>query len=266
MESARLFSGEFLTDSKFEVPIRVNDLINPSRSMQIRFQEIGGALETACSASLTDNALYNPTSSTKYNLKPFSIAYECLEKCWTDGIYLPQIFNRFLKLSLQIYSRLASWIDAAILADNWPKVTVPNQRSRVDFLVVLYIDINQTINESNNISAEIVDKMPVHLRAEHDIVEQCIKESRQIFAKRLTQIEEQWNKEMLRQTAAWTKQVADIPRLYRKTNREAPTKPCNYVDQILKPAKSFIEAYSTKIAPDTVQRCLVYVFSQLNKQ
>lgn len=87
-----------------------------------------------------------------------------------------------------------------------------------------------------------------------------------MFTKRLTQIEEQWNIEMLKQTTAWTKQVADIPRLYRKTNREAPTKPCNYVEQILKPAKSFTETYSPKIAADTIQRCLIHVFSQLNKQ
>lgn len=206
------------------------------------------------------------TANSKYNLKPFSVAHDCLEKCWTDGIYLEQIFNRFLKLSLQIYSRLASWIDEATSVNIWPKVMGPNQRSRVDFLVVLYIDIIQTVNECNDISREIVAKMPAHLRPEQDIVEKCMNESRQIFVKHLTHIEVQWNEEMLKQTDAWTKQVADIPRLYRKTNRDAPTKPCNYVEQILKPAKSFTELYSMKIAADTRQRCLIHVFSQLNKQ
>lgn len=223
-------------------------------------------METACSASLIDDAVYSAVATSGYNLKPFSVAHDCLKKCWTDGIYLSQIFNRFLKLSLQIHARLASWIDEAILANNWPKVKAPNQRSRVDFLVVLYIDIIQTVNECNGITRDIVAKMPAHLRPEHDIVEKCMTESLQMFAKHLTQIEVQWNAEMLKQTDAWTKQVADIPRLYRKTNREAPTKPCNYVEQILKPAKSFAKLYSTKIAADTRQRCLIHVFSQLNKQ
>lgn len=221
-------------------------------------------METVCNISVTDDALYN--ASSKYKLKSFSTAYDCLKKCWTDGIYLPQIFSRFLKLSLQIYSRLALWTDVAILADDWPKVTAPNQRSRVNFLVDLYIDIIQTVNESDNICSEIFVKMPVHLKTEHDIIVQCMNESRQLFTARLTQIEEQWNKEMLAKTTAWTKQVADIPRLYRKTNREPPTKPCNYVEQILKPAKLFTEMYSTKIAADTIRRCLIHVFSQLNKQ
>lgn len=223
-------------------------------------------METACSASLIDETLYNATATSKYNLKPFSVAHDCLKKCWADGIYLAQIFNRFLKLSLQINSRLASWIDEAVSGNSWPKVMGPNQCSRVDFLVVLYIDIIQTINECNDISRDIVAKMPAHLKPEHDIVEKCVNESRQMFVKYLTRIELQWNEEMLKQTDAWTKQVADIPRLYRKTNREAPTKPCNYVEQILKPAKTFTELYSMKIAADTRQRCLIHVFSQLNKQ
>lgn len=37
------------------------------------------------------------------------------------------------------------------------------------------------------------------------------------------------------------KQVSDIPRLYRKTNRSIPTKPCNYIDVIGKSLKEFSE-------------------------
>lgn len=224
-------------------------------------------MEITCSKSLIDIATSESTatgSNSKFRLKPFAIGYECVRKCWATGVYLPQLFNRFLKFSLQLYSRLASWIDTAILADNWPK-TNP-QRSRVDFLVHLYTDIIETISESTTIAREIVDKMPIHLCNEHDVIEQCMNETRQMLAKRLNQIEDQWNREMLKQTSGWVKQVADIPRLYRKTNREAPTKPCNYVELILKPAKSFKEMYATKISDDTIRRCLIHVLSQLNKQ
>lgn len=37
------------------------------------------------------------------------------------------------------------------------------------------------------------------------------------------------------------KQVSDIPRLYRKTNRSVPTKPCAYIDVITKALQEFNE-------------------------
>lgn len=35
------------------------------------------------------------------------------------------------------------------------------------------------------------------------------------------------------------KQVSDIPRLYRKTNRSVPTKPCVYIDVVMKTLDEF---------------------------
>lgn len=97
-------------------------------------------------------------------------------------------------------------------------------------------------------------------------IEKCLDESRKMLTERLTQIEQQWSAEILAQTAGWTKQVADIPRLYRKTNRDAPTKPCNYVEQIVKPAKSFHAKNVSKIALPTIQQCMITSFSHLSRQ
>lgn len=140
------------------------------------------------------------------------------------------------------------------------------QFNRVDFLVILYLDTIKLIEKIPNIFNNIVDRVPTHLSKEHVLIEKCLNESRQMLEQRLTKIEEQWNKEMLNQTVGWAKQVADIPRLYRKTNRDAPSKPCNYVEQILKPAKTFCDKYKMKIASETIQQCLIYVFSHLNRQ
>lgn len=35
------------------------------------------------------------------------------------------------------------------------------------------------------------------------------------------------------------KQVSDIPRLYRKTNRNIPSKPCSYVDNVARTLEEF---------------------------
>lgn len=99
-----------------------------------------------------------------------------------------------------------------------------------------------------------------------NLIEKCFDESRAMLTDRLKLIEGKWSEEIIAQTAGWTKQVGDIPRLYRKTNRDAPTKPCNYVEQILKPAKSFHTKNAGKIAQDTIMKCITLSFSHLNRQ
>lgn len=98
------------------------------------------------------------------------------------------------------------------------------------------------------------------------LIEKCFNETRNMLTERLKIIEKQWSDEIIAQTAGWTKQVGDIPRLYRKTNRDAPTKPCNYVEQILKPSKSFHTRNSDRIAPDIIKKCMLSSFSHLNRQ
>lgn len=43
------------------------------------------------------------------------------------------------------------------------------------------------------------------------------------------------------------KQVSDIPRLYRKTNRSIPTKPCTYIDVITRTIMEFNENASKRL-------------------
>lgn len=47
--------------------------------------------------------------------------------------------------------------------------------------------------------------------------------------------------ELIVHCVIYLKQVSDIPRLYRRTNREVPTKPCAYV----KNALSFLTTFRT---------------------
>lgn len=230
---------------------------------QIRFQEIGGALETACSEPINENTIVASSSSSEntFSLKPFVKADACIKKCWTNGIYLPQLFVRFFKFTLQILSRLSKWSQEAVETKN-----LPANLDRVDFMTLIYLDVTTLLAKISTIFDCIVEKIPVNMNTQLSLVEKCFDESRKMLMERLKFIEQQWSDVIIAQTAGWTKQVADIPRLYRKTNRDAPTKPCNYVEQILKPAKTFHTKNSSKIAADTVKQCMILTFSHLNRQ
>lgn len=143
---------------------------------------------------------------------------------------------------------------------------LPSNLDRVDFMTLIYLDVNNLIAKIPTTVECIKEKIPTNLKTQLNLVEKCFDESHRMLTERLKFIEKQWSNEIIAQTSGWTKQVADIPRLYRKTNREAPTKACNYVEQILKPNKSFYTKNAGKIATDILKQCMILSFSHLNKQ
>lgn len=218
-------------------------------------------MESACSESINEHTVVTSTAESGFSLKPFVKGDACIKKCWTTGVYLPQLFARFFKFTLQILSRLSKWSEEAIATKNLP----PNL-DRVDFMTMIYLDVNTLIGKISSIFDCIVEKIPVNMNTQLSFIEKCFDESQNLLTERLKLIEQQWSNEIIAQTSGWTKQVGDIPRLYRKTNREAPTKPCNYVEQILKPAKSFYTKNSNRISSDTIRQCMILSFSHLNRQ
>lgn len=218
-------------------------------------------MESACSEAINEHTIIVSTTESGFSLKPFVKGDACIKKCWTTGVYLPQLFARFFKFTLQILSRLSKWSEEATATKN-----LPSNLDRVDFMTMIYLDVNILIGKISSIFDCIVEKIPVNMNTQLSLIEKCFDESRKMLTERLKLIEKQWSDEIIAQTAGWTKQVGDIPRLYRKTNRDAPTKPCNYVEQILKPAKSFYTKNINRIASDTIKQCMILSFSHLNRQ
>lgn len=218
-------------------------------------------MESACSEAIGDSTVISASSESDFSLKPFVKGYDCIKKCWSNGVYLPQLFVRFFKFTLQILSRLNKWSEDAVASKN-----LPTNLDRVEFMTLIYLDVKTLTTKLSGIFDCIVEKMPSNLNIHLSLVEKCFDESRRLLSDRLKSIEKQWRDEIIAQTAGWTKQVADIPRLYRKTNRDAPTKPCNYVEQILKPNKSFHTKNSGRISSEVIKQCITLSFSHLNRQ
>lgn len=61
------------------------------------------------------------------------------------------------------------------------------------------------------------------------------------------------------------RQVNDLPRLYRKTNREVPTRCSGYVEQMLRPLKSFVSQHETQLGALVVEQILIEVCSNITK-
>nr|CAD7256483.1 unnamed protein product [Timema shepardi] len=175
---------------------------------QIR-QEIGGSLEATLSQGITKSLAERPS---EFHLLPTASAWECLLRCWADGVFLRELAHRFWKLSLQIIARYYTWIEEV-----WEEV--------------------DSIDESKQ---QLLSRLP--------IVTQFI--LGEVSSQSLSQL----------------RQVNDIPRLFRRTNRDIPTKPCPYVGAVLAPPLSFHKAYREVVGAPQLQRWLTLIFSAITQQ
>lgn len=219
-------------------------------------------METACSKPIskvvdTSAVLGQP------RLIPFTATIECIEKCWSDGVFLSQLFHRFWKLTLQCLARVTAWVDECTAISKWTNV---EEVPVIDFFVWLYMDVELMKNRLATILGNATAKLPTHL-AEHSVLlEQCFKDSRAALDDKRSTIRARIMKEILNNSALNIKQVSDIPRLYRKTNREIPSKPCGYVDQVIDPVRQFAAKYRNDIDAVVIGDILCNIFGSLNQQ
>ncbi|KAG4065092.1 hypothetical protein HA402_007489 [Bradysia odoriphaga] len=225
---------------------------------QIRFQEIGGKLESACSNSVT-KALVKPQNG--FRLLPFITGFQCIQSCWSEGIYIKQIFIRFYKLTLQIISRLSVWIDECIdIKDIDPEM------NRIEFYVSIHSDIDRMTNCLVEQAKTIIPLAPTEVAEHATTLRQNFLDSSKLLNERRDKIASRIVQEIAGRSVGNIKQVNDIPRLYRKTNRDIPSKPCGYVDQMLDPSRQFKQQYSGDVGEETCRQICRNLFSTLNVQ
>lgn len=226
---------------------------------QIRFQEIGALIESVCSKKL--NQLF-VTGDSSFKLQPFASTITSIQTSWSDGVYLPHLFSRFFKLTLQLMSRLSSWIDQVLESDKFEC----EEYTQTAFFMLMYIDVMNFIKEFPKIFELVVKKAPNQFQTQRQLLENCFNESHKSFSFRLTKIEKKVAQDLIANSSPYIKQVNDIPRLYRKTNREIPSKNCAYVDHTLAATKDFYEKYGQDVGIDRVLKFLVNVFTDLTEQ
>lgn len=82
-----------------------------------RFQEIAGALELSFAESISGTMLKSSLKARdvdSFQLWTTAKVWDCLTRCWKDGVFIHQLTHRFWKLSLQIIARFSVWIDEAL--------------------------------------------------------------------------------------------------------------------------------------------------------
>ncbi|XP_043798151.1 conserved oligomeric Golgi complex subunit 2 isoform X2 [Apis laboriosa] len=212
---------------------------------QIRFQEIANGIETILIEPISPTSIKGTLESlalqNEFSLYTTYIIWENLQKIWDNNIYLYQLFHKFWKFSLQICARYQTWIQTVLKED-----------------AEKFINILPSLLEISRI--KLKEETPTVLKLLKDSLDETIKNLKKIWP----DITKEIVNELLKQCVVHLKQVSDIPRLFRRTKRDIPTKSCAYIKNTLAFLINFHTDYK-KIIPDDVNYWLQLTLSSLTE-
>ncbi|KAG7197029.1 hypothetical protein KM043_017562 [Ampulex compressa] len=239
---------------------------------QIRFQEIAGTVERVLAEPISPNLIQaglDSLTEKSFSLLPTCVVWDNLHRIWADDVYLYQLFHRFWKFSLQMCSRYQTWCRDA-LNQVWSISNASNvlggqeHYNRLNFLIYLYVDIEKVIQMLPDFLQIVHSKLKMCRPAVFTLLKDTLGETSKHLVDILPQITEHIVSELLKECVQHLKQVNDIPRLFRRTKREIPSKPCAYVKNTLSFLNHFNLMYD-RVIPKHVNHWLELTLSSVTK-
>ncbi|XP_048387356.2 conserved oligomeric Golgi complex subunit 2 [Stegostoma tigrinum] len=251
---------------------------------QIRFKEIAGNLET----SMSDGLKEAPDGS-EFKLSVTHVLWQNLLKCWADHIYLPPLAHRFWKLTLQLLARYSKWIDELKIASpnkdldqDGVKASAASNNNLVNSLnesnedqgnglasdvkVVPSLSVNQLaylVSDLDKIQEqlpgllEIIKPRLVNIGfANFSLISEALADSQISVESKLPALGDRIVEELTEACFSYLKNASEVPRLYRRTNKEVPIKASLYVENALKPLHQLQSEYKTVVKEKRIEEWL----------
>ena len=210
---------------------------------QLCFKEIAGCLEQVFDKP-SGSKLQESTQSDKFKLRLFSTLWGCLHRCWDDNTLLLTLSHRHWKLTLQLLARIISWSRSP---GQIPDLSV-------DSLALLLHNFDLIIKEFPTFCYSVIKpKLSLLPRFDIDMLQDGIKWSQQQFSEVAPLLLEYIIAQVTQQCILPLDQAHSIPRLYRKTNKEQPSKSSSYVTNAIQPILNFTQTYNSLLQPERTQ-------------
>ncbi|XP_021198347.3 conserved oligomeric Golgi complex subunit 2 [Helicoverpa armigera] len=207
---------------------------------QIRFQEIAGSYEAVLQKSPTVE------HNNDFVLRETHKCWNAVHECWTEGVYIEALAHKFWKLTLQMLSRYATWANAyctqRIPSQKFEPTNV--NKNLIDNSINIYVDVQTLLRKLPQLLELVQTKIPIDNK---DLLGQSLRSSETVLEGTKEKVKECIVNELYDNFNVHLKQVSDIPRLYRKTNRSVPTKPCTYIDVVSNALNEFNQEASKKL-------------------
>lgn len=211
---------------------------------EIRYQKIAGDFET--SIFIDNNEFYAAKNDISCNLKPTLALWFAISQCFHSDVYLEQLADQFVKLSMLLLSRYLRWFEATL------KNSFSTNSSKEKFIMDSLIDLNivekflcPLILNPADVEAtifKIFDKNVVSL------IPNIIKSNKKSIDNIQDTLKSNLVKMKVDEMCSHLHRVGAIPRLYRRTNRSTPKEPSSYMIEAVKPVINFHSTFQHVIS------------------
>ncbi|KAM9702675.1 conserved oligomeric Golgi complex subunit 2 isoform 3-T3 [Dama dama] len=253
-----------------------------------RFREIAGSLE----AALTD-VLEDAPAGSSYRLLASHRTWSSLQRCWSDKMFLPLLAHRLWRLTLQILARYSIFVkelllrpisnesakdikkplvtgskDLSITQGNCedqasgPSETKPIVSISSTQLVYVVTDLDRLQEQLPELLETIKPKLEVMGFKNFSSISAALEDSQLSLSACVPALSEKITQDLSESCFSHLKSALEVPRLYRRTNKEVPVTASSYVDSALKPLYQLQSRHKDKLKQATIQQWLEAALSE----
>uniref|UniRef100_A0A8C7WCR0 Conserved oligomeric Golgi complex subunit 2 n=1 Tax=Oncorhynchus mykiss TaxID=8022 RepID=A0A8C7WCR0_ONCMY len=209
--------------------------------------------------------LYSSAGSC-YHLLVSQVLWNSLVRCWAEKVYLPPLSHRFWKLTLQLisrYSKFLTEVQPPTWEPNFPQTGQPKipptwkpNLSTTILMLVYIVSMDSLLLFSYCKSVDIVpfdclfDKcpsMPCVLSPE------ALEDSKASLSGCIPTLNSKMTRHLTERCFRFLKSASEVPRLYRRTNKEVPFRASAYMDNALRPLHQLLSDSKDMVKPSIAQ-------------
>ncbi|XP_015841886.2 conserved oligomeric Golgi complex subunit 2 isoform X3 [Peromyscus maniculatus bairdii] len=247
---------------------------------QIRFREVAGSLE----ASLTDG-LEDAPDGSPYCLLASHRTWSSLEKCWSDEMFLPLLAHRLWRLTLQILARFSVFVSELsvrpisnestketkkpLAGSKDPSEDQGSHPSEVQAasisstqLVYVVADLDRLQEWLPELLEIVKPKLEMIGFKNFSSISEALEDSQSSLSAHVPALSSRIVQDLSESCFSYLKSALEVPRLYRRTNKEVPSTASSYVDSALKPFYQLQRAHGNKVKAAVMQQWLQEALSE----
>uniref|UniRef100_A0A3Q0R5X4 Conserved oligomeric Golgi complex subunit 2 n=1 Tax=Amphilophus citrinellus TaxID=61819 RepID=A0A3Q0R5X4_AMPCI len=251
---------------------------------QLRYKEIAGRLENV----ISDGLVAAPAGSA-YHLQVSEVLWSCLVRCWSEGVYLSPLAHRFWKLTLQLYARYAKFLDEVLTKTPSPEVTkeptrpLPSSASSTSSrtsldeggsesgspaslstkqLVYIAADIQKLQEQITELSEMVRQRLEAIGFKNFSLVEDALADSKACLSSSIPALNTKMTQHLTERCCRFLKSASEVPRLYRRTNKDIPVHASAYMDNALRPLHQLLTDSTGLVTPHVAQEWLRVALSE----
>uniref|UniRef100_A0AAR2IVE1 Conserved oligomeric Golgi complex subunit 2 n=1 Tax=Pygocentrus nattereri TaxID=42514 RepID=A0AAR2IVE1_PYGNA len=221
---------------------------------------------TDCAEHALYSGSFSSSAGSRYRLQVTEVLWSCVCRCWAEHIYLPPLAHRFWKLTLQLLSRYSAFLTEVLTKTPPPETTkdparpLPSSASSTSSrtsqdadsesggptalstkqLVFIAADVDQLQEQIPEMSVMIKAKLEGIGFKNFALVSDALDDSKTALSGCIPKLNNRMTQNLTERSFRFLKNASEVPRLYRRTNKEVPTRASAYMDNALRPLHQLV--------------------------